>query len=334
MRFTLKILLLVTFLISTQSVSAEWRKQSANTLAWLRTIHFIDANNGWIGGSKGTLLKTVDGGESWSKTPGLVSDSIRQIVFTDKKNGWLLCERDIYSLGRAEASYLMKTADGGATWNRIDLRNPLRQRITRIFFAKNGFGLAIGETGALFGLKDDDTSWKRLTLPSSYLMSDGVFIDEFRGTIVGGGGTILFTEDAGISWNRAFVSGKPASRFNAIFFNDKRVGWTVGSGGKIFQTVNGGRIWRAQRSNSAERLNDVFFLNSAEGWAVGDNGEMLHTTTAGNIWRRINSTSPHRLESIYFNGRRGWVVGFGGTILRYDARKASEITKRAFRKRS
>ncbi len=331
MRITAKLIFVFLLLLLAQTASAEWRKQSVNTLAWLRSVHFVDAKTGWIGGSKGTLLKTVDGGDTWIKRPGITSDTIRQIVFADKNHGWLLCERDIYNLGQAESSYLMRTADGGKIWHRVDLENNQRQRITRIFFAKNGFGLAIGETGVLFGLKDDNQTWKKLSLPSTYLMSDGVFLDEFRGTIVGGGGTILFTEDAGITWNRALINGKSSPRFSALYFNGGRVGWAVGSSGSVFQTFNSGRAWRAQKSGTTERLNDVVFLDSAEGWAIGDEGVILHTTTAGNIWQKIDSRSTHKLESIDFNRSNGWIVGFGGTILKYEKGITANLDKPTIR---
>ena len=331
-RLATTILLAFLVCLSCENANAEWRRQESNTLAWLKSVHFSDAKNGWIGGSKGALLRTRDAGAKWTKQVGVTRDTIRQVLFSDKNNGWLLCERDIYNLGSAGASYLMKTSDAGETWVKVDLNNPQRQRLTRIFFAKNGFGLAIGETGVLFGLQDDDRTWGKLSLPVSYLMSDGVFLDDFRGAVVGGGGTILFTEDAGVSWNQAFVAGKSPSKFNAVFFNDKQTGWAVGSKGEIFQTLNGGRAWRSQRSNTSERLNDVFFLNSAEGWAIGDNGSMLHTTTAGNIWRKTGTKSTHRLESIFFNGTKGWVVGFGGTILKYDAGSATKFGKPGFSK--
>ncbi|MCB1024828.1 MAG: hypothetical protein KDB79_10585 [Acidobacteria bacterium] len=313
-----KLFIFAILLTGIQAVHAEWRKRQVNSLAWLHSVYFVDQDTGWIGGSKGTLLHTVDGGKTWTKKFEVTNDNIRQVVFTDKKNGWLLCERDIFSLGAAGASYLLKTENGGETWSRTDFKAAKRQRVTKLFFSKNGFGLAIGETGALFGLEDDNRSWKRLTLPSSYLMSGGVFLDNMRGTIVGGGGTILFTDDAGITWNKGFISGNSASKFNSVFFNDEKVGWAVGSGGIIAQTVNSGRLWRQQKSGTTEKLNDIYFLNSAEGWAIGDRGVMLHTTTAGNIWRNVDPGSDHRLESIFFSGDHGWVVGFGGVVLEYQ----------------
>ncbi len=56
----------------------------------------------------------------------------------------------------------------------------------------------------------------------------------------------------------------------------------------------------------------------AEGWTVGDEGTILHTTTAGNVWTLENSKVKHRLEKVFFVGKKGFAVGFGGTILVYD----------------
>ncbi len=318
MRFSIKLFIIIAVFTSIQTVRAEWRRQPANTLAWLNTVYFVDADTGWIGGSKGTFLKTEDGGKSWVKQPFFTKDTIRQIHFLDKTNGWILCERDIFTLGRNEISYFLRTIDGGKSWTQASADSLQRRRITKFFFSVRGYGLAIGEGGALLGLSEDFKSWKKLGVPSRYLLTDGVFLDNFRGAVVGGGGTILFTEDAGTSWDKAVITVKSPSKLNAVYFADKKLGWAVGSNGSIYQTVNGGRVWRPQRSNTREKLNGVVFLNSSEGWVIGDNGVILHTRTAGNIWRRIASNSTHKLESIFFYRGRGWAVGFGGTILKYD----------------
>jgi len=64
-------------------------------------------------------------------------------------------------------------------------------------------------------------------------------------------------------------------------------------------------------------LTDIFFNNPADGWAVGDEGAILRTNTSGNIWTTIKSDAKHKLERVFFVGRKGWAVGFGGTILAY-----------------
>lgn len=305
------------FLASFQTAHADWIKQESNTLSWLHDIYFVSENKGFIVGSGGTLLTTNDGGKTWTKENSFTTDTIRQIYFSDKNTGWLLCERNIFNLGANSPSYLLKTTDGGKHWEQINFGDG-RNRIAKIFFAKNGFGLAVGESGALFALQDDARTWKKNPPPIRYLMLDGVFTDDFRGAIVGGGGTILFTEDAGASWNQATIFGDSKAKLNSVFFINQKIGWTVGTSGKIYQTINGGKIWREQTSNISNNLTDIFFNNTAKGWAVGDDGTILHTTTAGNVWTLENSKVKHRLEKVFFVGKKGFAVGFGGTILVYD----------------
>lgn len=313
-RFTVLFLLL----IGLQTVQAEWVKQNSDTLAWLRDVHFTNEQNGWIVGSSGTYLVTKDGGKTWTKEKKFTEDDLRQVYFSDASNGWLLCDRDIYSLGANAPSYLLKTANGGVNWERIEFTDSRRKRIAGIFFAANGAGFAVGEGGAIFALADDQKTWKRMPSPARYLLFAGVFTDNANGAVVGAGGTILFTEDAGLSWNKAAIFGIAETKLSSVFFINQRNGWTVGANGRIFQTINGGKIWREQKSNVAEDLTDVFFTDTANGWAIGDKGAMLRTNTAGNVWTAVESNAKHKLERIFFAGKKGFAVGFGGTILTYD----------------
>lgn len=315
-----KVLVLLLFLVSFQTAYANWVKQESKTLAWLHDIYFVNENKGFIVGSGGTFLATDDGGKTWKKEKNFTTDNIRQIHFLDEKTGWLLCERNIFNLGTNSPSYLLKTTDGGITWEQINFSDG-RNRIAKIFFTKNGFGLAVGEFGALFALQDDAKTWKKNSLPIRYLMLDGIFTDNFHGLMVGAGGTILFSEDAGSSWNQATVFGNERAKLNSVFFINQKIGWSVGTNGKIYQTINGGKNWREQNSNVSNNLSDIFFSNTAEGWAVGDDGTILHTTTAGNVWTLENTSVKHKLEKVLFVGKKGFAIGFGGTILRYFEEK-------------
>ena len=316
--FTIALLIL----LASQFAEAGWTKQKSNTLAWLRDIYFLNEKTGWIAGSSGVFFKTVDGGETWTKEKNFTDDAIRQVYFTNEQNGWLLCERDVFSLGANSPSYLLKTVDGGQNWERVEFKDRQTKRVARVLFAKNGDILAVGEGGAFFKISKDEKVWKQIPSPIRYLLLDGVFSDDAHGAIVGAGGSILFTEDAGVTWKNATIWEKSDAKLNSVFFINPKNGWTVGTSGKIFQTFNGGKIWREQKSNVNEDLTDIFFQNTAEGWAVGDGGTILHTTTAGNIWTTIDSKDTHKLERLAFVGKKGWAVGFGGTILFYDGSRA------------
>jgi len=58
---------------------------------------------------KGVVLKTQDGGKTWSRI-NLALDEIKfnKIKFFDEKNGWLVGEKAFY-----------KTDDGGKVWNKV-----------------------------------------------------------------------------------------------------------------------------------------------------------------------------------------------------------------------
>jgi len=319
-----QIFVLILCLASFQTAKAGWMKQNSGTLAWLRSVYFTNQNKGWVVGSKGTFLTTDDGGVTWKHNKKITEDNILDVYFANKKTGWLLCERNIYNLGDLPPSYLMKTVDGGASWEKINLTEG-KGRIVRFFFAGEDFGFAVGESGTFLAMQNDKKTWKKSVLPTRYLMLDVKFTDNLHGLVVGGGRTILFTEDGGLSWNQAKLKVDPKTKLASIFFVDQKTGWIVGEQGGIYFTNNGGKLWREQSSNVTENLSDIFFVNTEEGFAVGDGGTILHTTTAGNVWKVEKTNSKHKFEKVFFVGRKGFAVGFGGTILTYDFAKVNKV---------
>jgi photosystem II stability/assembly factor-like uncharacterized protein len=307
-----------------------WSKQRASSLAWLHTVFFLDQNRGWAAGSRGTLLATADGGASWQIKPKPTEDSIRDLYFSDERNGWLICERNIYDLKSNDEprAYLMKTGDGGEHWQRMNLRGAnVDARLTRAIFSPGPRAWTFGEGGALYTTYDAGSSWTKLQTPTRYLLLGGDFIDDRSGWLVGAGATILLTSDGGENWQRAQLSAAANARLNAASFVNARQGWVVGSSGAIYHTVNGGRSWQSQNPGITADLMDVKFLDALEGWAVGEEGTVLHTTDGGLHWQSERSLTPHPLERIFFTDRtHGWAVGFGGTIISYNSGRVAVPT--------
>ena len=128
----------------------------------------------------------------------------------------------------------------------------------------------------------------------------------------------MFTEDAGFTWEQATLLGETDTRFNSVFFAGQKGAWAVGSKGRIYRSNGGGRLWRQQDSGVTANLTDVYFTSPTSGWAIGENGVMVRTRDGGSTWSDVASKTTHRLEKVTFNGQRGWVVGYGGTVLTYD----------------
>lgn len=293
----------------------DWIKQDVGTLAWLHSIYFLNEKVGWIVGSNGTYLSTTDGGKSWRTVKGISKDNIRDVYFVDLNRGWLLCERAVYAFDGKPVSYLLRTDDGGNEWRPVKFVEG-RDRIVRFAFAKNGAAFAFGEGGVIWRRDGNNDDWKRIELPVRYLILGGTFLDNERAVLVGKGGSILVTENAGLVWSRStIVPEYRDARFHSIFFWDSMRGWAVGDQGFVLNTKNGGRTWSEQVSASSRTLADVAFATASEGFAVGDGGTILRTVSGGEIWIKEENPSVHNLERVYLLKDRAYSVGFGGTVL-------------------
>jgi hypothetical protein len=62
-----------------------------------------------------------------------------------------------------------------------------------------------------------------------------------------------------------------------VHFVDSNNGWTVGEGGTILATRDGGTTWEPQKSGTDKDLDGVHFADAHTGWAVGDRGTMVHS---------------------------------------------------------
>src|SRR6266480_1125502 len=90
--------MLLTAHCSLLTASAAWTRQPTGTMAWLRGVYFLDQNRGWVAGSGGTLLETIDGGQTWRRLNPLTKDNLRDVYFANEKIGWLVAERDLLKL--------------------------------------------------------------------------------------------------------------------------------------------------------------------------------------------------------------------------------------------
>ena len=92
--------------------------------------------------------------------------------------------------------------------------------------------------------------------------------------------------------------------------------WVSGSNGTIFHTLDGGKNWSRQTSNTDNLICSIAFINENIGWAAGIYGTMLHTEDGGNTWVQQNTGTKEHLFSICFvNQSQGWAAGSMGTIL-------------------
>jgi len=306
---------LLTLLSFSLMANAGWERVDTGMFAWFHAIEFVDGQIGWTAGSNGTLLKTTDGGNTWTRSESGTKDTILDVRFVNRDNGWMLVESSRSGRPSENGTYLLRTRNGGESWTRFGLGEQ-PERFVRMLFTGPEKGFLIGEGGITRSLPGLSENIVITTLPSRFLILDGEVLGPSKIVLVGGGGTIILSDDGGAAWrSAAFIGDAPRSKLNAVNFFDNKFGWAVGNGGSIFSTETGGRSWSGQNSNVNEPLLDVKFVDRSVGIAVGDNGIILSTTDGGVHWSREKSGNRHRLERLAFASGKVFAVGFGGTIL-------------------
>jgi hypothetical protein len=94
-----------------------------------------------------------------------------------------------------------------------------------------------------------------------------------------------------------------------VFFVDPMRGWAVGTGGKVYGTVDGGASWQAEATGmSIEFLRRIQFTSTGNGYAVGNRKTLLKysnqvgipgelQTNAVRIWPNPGRIVSLRLEN-------------------------------------
>src|ERR1041384_8851810 len=97
----------VTCLFYILPACAQWQSQKSGTDGQLRGISAISDQIAWASGAKGTVLRTIDGGEHWTKVnvQGAETLDFRDIEAFDANKAFVL------SIGPGHQSRIYKTTD-------------------------------------------------------------------------------------------------------------------------------------------------------------------------------------------------------------------------------
>jgi photosystem II stability/assembly factor-like uncharacterized protein len=280
-------------LLSTTDGGRTWRKHAPPTDDSLRDLFFTDAETGWLvcernpfklaslDESRAYLLKTTDGGATWSRVEvthgedaGLI---LTRIVFADSQRGWAM----------GETGALYATRDGGATWSRQ--RVPTQRLLLGASFLDATQGWLVGAGATILQTSDGGAQWQGAASLSNETarLNSVSFCDSRRGWAVGARGTVLATLDGGRTWRRQ--ASNTDADLSDVSFLDAREGWAVGANGAMLHTTDGGATWEAVPSGTRHPLERLAFVSHARGWAVGFGGTIIAYTTS--------TTAPPRIKN-------------------------------------
>ncbi len=235
----------------------------------LEDVYFLNSDIGFICGSKGTFMKTTDGGYTFSKIP--VSDTVPwffDVEMFDNTHGLLI------GMSRSSVSPLgglvFRTDDGGKNWTKV---KPFGLGLSEIGYFNNT--VKVQSFGRMNSSTDFGKTWKS---DSTLTGNPGRAFSFFNNTgiICGLKGMCGYTNDGGKIWLPAQQDSQ--TMFIAAQMINVNDGYIGGTKSTILKTTDGGRSWNEELMAKSFDVYD-FVLVKNRLYAVGSDG--------GIIWKKV-----------------------------------------------
>jgi len=313
-----------------------WTVQSTGIDSNLRGVAAVVRRSGtsiWATGSKGTILRSADGGQTWTPQPipGQEGLDFRGVQTFDGTTVYVM------SSGEGEKSRIYKTTNAGSTWEMqyTDKRKSFFLDALACFDEKHCFALSDPVDGKFLLLATvDGKNWKELPqehMPPA-LLKEGAFAASNSCLLLFGKSQLYFATggaaarvfhsvDLGQTWTvneTPILSGKVSQGIFSIV----RAGDTVAVVGGDYSEPNRrektaaystdeGKTWQLAEElpmgyRSSVDTFDAGFV------AVGPSG--AETSRDGLRWVHIESPN---LNAITFISGKGWAVGPKGLVAQF-----------------
>ncbi|MBK7174255.1 MAG: hypothetical protein IPH84_13705 [Bacteroidales bacterium] len=116
------------------TASAQWVMQNPHpTDRHLRSVVFPDANTGYAVGTRGTIIKSSDGGNNWSVLTSGTTFGLNAVYFIDSNTGFAV----------GDGGTILKTINGGLSW--LPLTACTGFKLNSVYFTDANVGYAVGE---------------------------------------------------------------------------------------------------------------------------------------------------------------------------------------------
>ena len=268
----------------------------------LTDVQFSSRLAGWVSGHDGTILRTTNGGTTWSSQYSEYTLLLRDLYVLDSLHAWAIGRNNL-------AGYqprVFYTINGGENWY-----GRMSGAEYGVHFVSPTTGWAVGNGGAVRISTDGGNTWAAQISNTTRRLYTVFFRDTSMGWCAGDSGTIIRTTDAGLHWT---VCPTPAIvRLQKIHFVSPTAGWAVGDQGTIMHSTDGGLTWASQTSGASARLNAIHCLDATTAYVGGEDGLILKTEDGGATWRGQHTGTVESLYGLCFvDPSRGWAVGANG----------------------
>ncbi|KAF2726694.1 Oligoxyloglucan reducing end-specific cellobiohydrolase [Polyplosphaeria fusca] len=308
-----------------RSSDLSWKLRPTHNTQQFRGLAPISSEIAWVSGTNGTVLRTCDGGTSWTDlSPPLSPENATNFEFRDIQ-AWNSKHAVVLSIGEGNLSRIFATHDGGNSWEATFVNDEEEAFYDCMAFENKRHGLAMSDpVNGKFRLVetwDGGSSWAIVSDAGMAAALKGEFGFAASGTcieaaagrwyIASGGvdpGRIFFSSD-GHDWdvaNSSIVGGEAAGVFS-VRFRDAKHGIAVGgdytkpngTGDNAAWSQDGGRSWVKSKSFPSGYRSGVSWIHVEKqaAVAVGTSGSDV-TFDGGKSWHTFDNGTFDAVECV------------------------------------
>lgn len=238
---------------------------------------------------------------SWSRINVPATESLLSIAFASNEVGIIL----------GDSSTVLRTVDGGASWNRIHV--PGLDRTggwQRVAFASATVGVISAghdSDGGMYRLArttDAGASWTQLAVDSVFRntrVNEMTFISPSTVIAVGRDRGIIRSTDTGSSWTEVY--DKTFMAMHTTVFRDGGIGLAAGAypgstaNGYMVRTLDSGKTWQSIETGRNNCMRGPLLFREGR-WTIFGCDEILESFDDGSTWSVV-ATEPHLPYCIY-----------------------------------
>jgi photosystem II stability/assembly factor-like uncharacterized protein len=319
-------------LYKTTDAGVSWNFVSSLSPRYATTLWFKDELNGFAGGYY-TLLKTNDGGITWSEDPSVGSS--HSLHFVNQNIGFASTHNGIF-----------KTTNGGDSWTFKGI--PAFDFAPSKVFAFDQYNIfVIGTDGWINGevyyifyySTNGGTSW--IGKQFNNQITDVFFESPTNGWVCSN--KIFKTTDRGMNWDSTNTfayqidfkgTNSWSANVNTIsysndkwqteipqikgifsgflwdgFARDTNVVFACGSYKTIIGTIDGGKKWSKYYSSDINHYLNGITIKNDEIWAVGQQGMIVYSKDNGNSWTEVNIDGNWLSDITFISNGVGYIAG-------------------------
>jgi len=271
------------------------------------TMAFFDGRTGMIGGDGGRILRTSDGGQSWSIVHGIgYIGTIADLIFRDANTG----------IATTYTPTMLISSNGGSRWDEVIPSPDHSPRMLAVSPGGTFFTVASDAENRfdLLASTDDGLTWElRGRLPLDYTinrpeMPQSLYALSENELWAGGTYSLLMhSSDGGRNWRRMILENAMTSPFSTgmeIFFFPPDTILYMRSN-TVMYSSDRGENWEMRPTMSGRSIRSAEFLTPQLGYALLPT-DFARTTDGGITWDISDEFRPSLLH--FFNATDGVVL--------------------------